>query len=227
MSEDYINNAGFDDEYDEEDEFELSDAQIRLNELIHEISSNPDYDGCIFNDLGWYFIVINDEILLLSDTDPCSLKCTPISAFTGPSQEEHDFIEKLMDEIGFNQYFFDGAYGQWFGYDEDDFYEYFADGYDEEVDGEDDIPEDLAKFKAIIEKVNGESSPFESMDEFVGAVRRYDLDPDVYYYEWEGDFIDLYENIADCGESYEDYFTEDDEFEEWIETLENIDNYKL
>ena len=127
MSEDYISNA-----IDGEEEFELSETRIRLNELIHDISSNPDYDGCIFNDHGWYFIITNDEISLLSDTDTCSLKCTPISAFTGPSQEEHDFIEKLMDEIGFDEYFFNEAYDEFWGYDEERFLEYYADGYDEE-----------------------------------------------------------------------------------------------
>lgn len=225
MSEDYINNVDFDDE----EEFELSDAQIRLKELIHEISSNSDYDGCIFNDHGWYFIVTNDEISLLSDTDSCSLKGTPISAFTGPSPEEHDFIEKLMDEIGFDEYFFNEAYDEFWGYDEERFLEYYADGYDEEDEAyeDEDPPENLLIFKAIVEKVETEDSPFGSMDDFVEAVRMYDLEPDVYYYEWEGEYIELYENIADCGDSFEDHVTEDDEFEEWIETLENIDNYKL
>ncbi len=223
MSEDYINNVDFDDE----EEFELSEAQIRLNELVHEISSNPEYEGCVFNDHGWYFIVRNDEISLLPDTNPCSLKCTPISAFTGPSEEEHEFMSQLMDEIGFDQYFFDEAYEEYFGYNEDYFLEYFGGDYDEEYDSEEEIPEDLIKFKAIIERVESEDSPFGSMDDFVESLRMFDLEPDVYYYEWEGDFIELYDNIACCGESFEDYVTEDDEFEEWIETLENIDSYKL
>ena len=225
MSEDYINNVDF----DGEEEFELSEAQIRLNELIHEISSNPEYEGCIFNDHGWYFIITNDEISLLSDTDPCSLKGTPISAFTGPSQEEHDFIEKLMDELEFDEFFFDAPYNEYWGYDEENFLEYFADGYDEEDEAyeDDDPPENLLIFKAIIEKVETEDSPFGSMGDFVEAIRMYDLEPDVYYYEWEGEYIELYENIAECGEAFEDYVTEDDEFEEWVETLENIDNYKL
>lgn len=41
------------------------------------------------------------------------------------------------------------------------------------------------------------------------------------YYEWEGEMINLYDNICDVGGSPYEY----GDIEEWIETLENLDSY--
>jgi hypothetical protein len=61
------------------------------------------------------------------------------------------------------------------------------------------------------------------MEELVGALMRYELDGDTLYYEWEGEYIDLRDNICGTGESrgyYDNFNTAD-----WIEILENIDEH--
>lgn len=63
------------------------------------------------------------------------------------------------------------------------------------------------------------------MEDFVLAVRCYGLDKDRLYYEWEGEWIDFYDNILDTGESRGNYENLSDE--EWLAVLENIDNYKV
>jgi len=49
------------------------------------------------------------------------------------------------------------------------------------------------------------------------------LDSDCLYYEWEGEYIELHDNIADTGEERGYFDSMSDE--EWIELLENIDKH--
>ena len=57
----------------------------------------------------------------------------------------------------------------------------------------------------------------------LSALGRYGLEPDCLYYEWEGEYIDLYENICDIGEERGSYDRFSDE--KWIEIIENVDEY--
>lgn len=59
------------------------------------------------------------------------------------------------------------------------------------------------------------------MEEFVSALMRYELDSDTLYYEWEGKYIEFYDNIRGCGErrGYYDSLSDGD----WIEILEGIE----
>lgn len=61
------------------------------------------------------------------------------------------------------------------------------------------------------------------LDDFVNALTRYGLNNGVLYYEWEGEHIDLHDNICDTGEErgYYDSLSDDD----WIDLLENIDEH--
>ena len=72
-------------------------------------------------------------------------------------------------------------------------------------------------------KIEAGKTPFESMDDFVNALKRYGLCCGVLYYEWEGDYVDLHENIEEIGEEpgYYDSLSK----EEWISILEDIDNH--
>ena len=63
------------------------------------------------------------------------------------------------------------------------------------------------------------------MDDLISGFRRFGLDSDTLYYEWEGDWIPFYDNICETGEGrgYYDSLSDD----EWIKILENIIDHKV
>lgn len=65
-------------------------------------------------------------------------------------------------------------------------------------------------------------TPFESMEQFVSALARFELDDDLYY-EWEGEYIHFFSNICDCGEAPGNY--DNISIADWVEILENLDSH--
>jgi hypothetical protein len=103
------------------------------------------------------------------------------------------------------------CYGE---FDEDCVEEYFEDNEDEES---------LEIYRKIRKKIDSGNTPFESVDAFASALGRYGLDSDSLYYEWEGEYIDLHDNICETGESRGYYDSID--AADWIEILENLDDH--
>ena len=98
----------------------------------------------------------------------------------------------------------------------------FDEAYVSELFEEKNDKESLEIYHKIEKEIKNKNTPFESVDELVSALTRYELDGELYY-EWEGMYIPFYENICETGEpagSYDDFSTE-----EWIEILKNIDNH--
>lgn len=72
-------------------------------------------------------------------------------------------------------------------------------------------------------QIESGKTPFETIDDFVSALGRYGLESNCLYYEWEGEYIDLHDNICDTGEARGSYDSMSNE--EWVTLLENIDDH--
>lgn len=200
---------------DIDDEEIVDEDKKRIEELIRSISGNDTYSRRVYEADGIYFIIHDGEILEISNDagyDPKGGWFPDI--VSGLSDEEaddlHDFMNdadgdiRLFEELVENNVYDDCA--------ED----YIKEKYDEST---------LEGYLKVEQAIESGNTPFDSMDELFSAIERYWLDSECLYYKWEGEYIDLYENICDCGEK-RGYFDSIDS-SKWINILENIDDYTV
>ncbi len=192
------------------------DKDRRIEELLEIINNNEKYRGCVFWGPGIYFVVGDGCLWEISDDAGCSPRGSWFpDIVSGPTKEENECLEKMMDELGFDENFFYDMLEESCG----DFDDEYALEYFEENDDE-----DSAKiYRKMKAKVESGKTPFENIDDFVMAVGKYGLDSDGLYYEWEGMYIDLYGNIQETGDERGTYEDLDDDI--WIKILENIDDH--
>ena len=185
----------------------------KLNELLEAVSNNPELQNCVFQANCIYFVIWNSKIFEIPDSSGCSPKGgTLLDVFRGPSAVQNEYVQALMDELGFDECFFSEIMYDLYDFDEDEILGLFEDDEDS-----------FDTFKKIIKHFNKGNSPFKDLQELVYGIMRHGLSHDLLYYEWEGDFIELYDNICDTGEGRGYY--EDMSDEEWINVLENIEKY--
>lgn len=191
------------------------DEERRIEELLESISNNEKYNGCVFWGRGIYFVVGNGSLWEISDDASCSPRGGWFpDIVSGPTAEEDACLQKMMDELGFDEYFFKEIIDDYGEFDDEYVLEYFEDNEDEES----------AKiYRKMKKKIESGKTPFATIEDFASAVGRYGLESDCLYYEWEGEYIDLHDNICETGESRGSYDSMDDN--EWIELLENIDEH--
>lgn len=221
----------------------------RLTELLIQISGDPKYIGKTFSCSNIYFKISDGEIWEVSKdfSETARGDGGDICTFRGPSKEENDYMEKLMNEIGFDEFFFTELIEDYGYFSEKNAREYFQlealeymDEYsDAEVDEEsdDDENEDDYRFDeldekaekkartylAIVERLEKDDSPFGSIYEFAETLQYYGLESDGLYYWYEGEICDFQETCSDAMEPRGTYENLTDD--EWIEILENIDKY--
>ena len=187
----------------------------RIKELLESISNNDKYSGCVFWGRGIYFVIGNGEIWEISNDASCSPRGGWFpDIVTGPTEEEDKCLTSMMKTMGFDETFFSGLIEDYCDFDEEYVEEYFEENDDEDS---------LKIYSKIKKKISSGKTPFETVNDFANALFRYGLDSDCLYYEWEGEFIDLHDNIAETGESRGRYDSMSDE--EWIEILESIDSH--
>lgn len=186
----------------------------RISTLLWEISQSEKYAGCVFSAPGIFFIIENGKIREISN----DVSGSPRGGWfpdlvTGPTEEENACLKALMNKLDFDEYFFDEVLEEIGEFDEEAIVEYF----------EENDEDSLEIYEKMARKIEAGKTPFESMDDFVNALKRYGLCCGVLYYEWEGDYVDLHENIEEIGEEpgYYDSLSK----EEWISILEDIDNH--
>ena len=189
----------------------------KLEALIHDISEDGELSGHIYETPTSYFVVCGDTISEISNDASCSPKGGWFPDIVkGLSAEETEFFNTMMKKYGFDECFFDGYWDEFFNdYYEDDAKDYFENASEKEAE----------IFKRLCEAVDSNQTPYSSMEDLAKALKRFGLEEDVLYYEWEGCWIDFYENIVDTGEArgyYSDYTDE-----EWIEILQHIEEYKV
>ena len=191
------------------------DEERRIEELLESISNNEKYNGCVFWGRGIYFVVGNGSLWEISDDASCSPRGGWFpDIVSGPTAEEDACLQKMMDELGFDEYFFKEIIDDYGEFDDEYVLEYFEDNEDEES----------AKiYRKMKKRIESGKTPFATIEDFASAVGRYGLESDCLYYQWEGEYIDLHDNICETGESRGSYDSMDDN--EWIELLENIDEH--
>ena len=190
-------------------------SKERITELLEKISNDENYKFKVFFAPRIYFIIYGGKITEISD----DANCTPRGGWfpdivCGPTEEENKSIETMMEKLGFDESFFLDMIDCYGEFDEDCVEEYFEDNEDEES---------LEIYRKIRKKIDSGNTPFESVDAFASALGRYGLDSDSLYYEWEGEYLDLYESIAQSGEPRGCYDIMSDD--EWVKLLEHIDDH--
>jgi hypothetical protein len=187
-------------------------AENRLKELLESISQNEKYKDCVFHAPGFYFVILNGTIWEMTDNSDGYYP----EIVSGPTIEEAECLLSMMESIGFEKDFFHEMIEDCIEFSDEDALEYFEDNGDDES---------ARIYKKIRKMVKSGKTPFESMDHFVGALGRYDLNPCALYYEWDGEYIDLYENVCEAGDRRGEHENLDDEA--WINILENLDTHMV
>jgi len=193
-----------------------NDIEKKIGELLHKLSEEGNTYGEIYEVSCVFFIIANDEIWEIPNDAGGSPKGGWFpDIVAGPTVEEDAYLRAMMEKYDFDECFFKDYLDDCMEYDEDSALEYF-----EETD------EDVLKtFNNMLKEVKSGKTPFATMEDFVSAVGRYGLDSGWLYYDWEGEWIDFYENIAETGEERGYYDNLSDE--EWLAILENLDKYKV
>ena len=192
-----------------------NNEEHRIIELLEGISNNDKYNGCVFEAPGIYFVVGNGSLWEISDDASCSPRGGWFPEIVkGPTDEETESLAAMMEEIGFDEEFFKDLIDDYGEFDEE-----YVEDYFEENDDED----SLKIYRKIKKKINSGKTPFASVNDFANTLGRYGLESSGLYYEWEGEYIDLHDNISETGEErgYYDNINSAD----WIEILENIDEH--
>lgn len=185
----------------------------RINELLMFISNDERYSGCVFRGRGIYFVIGNGKLWEIPDDASCSPRGGWFPDIVkGPPAEEEACLTAMMESLEFDEDFFRELIDDCGEFDEEYVEEYFEENDDEES---------LKIYRKIKKRIDSGKTPFASLNDFANALCRYGLDSDCLYYEWEGEYIDLHDNIADTGEERGYYDSMSDE--EWIAILENID----
>jgi hypothetical protein len=185
----------------------------RINELLMSISNDERYSGCVFRGRGIYFVIGNGKLWEISDDASCSPRGGWFPDIVkGPPAEEEACLTAMMESLEFDEDFFRELIDDCGEFDEEYIEEYFEENDDEES---------LKIYHKIKKRIDSGKTPFASLNDFANTLCRYGLDSDCLYYEWEGEYIDLHDNIADTGEERGYYDSMSDE--EWIAILENID----
>lgn len=109
------------------------DEERRIEELLESISNNEKYNGCVFWGRGIYFVVGNGSLWEISDDASCSPRGGWFpDIVSGPTAEEDACLQKMMDELGFDEYFFKEIIDDYGEFDDEYVLEYFEDNEDEE-----------------------------------------------------------------------------------------------
>ena len=139
-------------------------AFLRKQELLKQISNDEKYRYRVFWGPGIYFVIVNGGIRTISDDASCFV--------TGPTEEEKECLQGLMDALDFDETFFSELIEECSEFDEDYVEDFFADNDDEDS---------LKTYRKIERKVRSGKTPFESMEQLVSALVRFELDDDLYY----------------------------------------------
>lgn len=195
---------------------ELSVEQVenQITRKLHEISKTPELSACVFECATFFFVVKDGEILEMPNDASESPKGGWFpDIVTGLPSELEDYIRSHQGQLDFDDEFLEDLQEN---VDDDMSTEDIIALYDDDEDRQDCL-------RRLAELLADPSCPFHSMQHYLACLPLFGLEPDRLYYEWEGDYIDLWENVADCGEergSYDDFEPED-----WLEVLNDIRSY--
>ena len=221
----------------------LSEEELEnlVNNLIIELSADEAVSSAAYDDGVYYFVFGDGKIFAMpNSSDDLPRGGTAPDVVTGLSPEDKAAVEAIIDKFGSDTIddLFDGASEElWFNYyerypefEDDDMIEYF------EYEGDDDFPpmrmsdeekeekrKQLSLYKELIAEVEKYKDSFEKTSDFYDKYRRRELTHGYLYYGYEGDFIDLIDNVNDYGEDALEYIKPS----ELLNFLFNLDTYRI
>ncbi len=195
-------------------------ATKKLEKRLREISDDPALSAGVYHEETKcvFFIVKDGEILEMTDDNSDSPKGGSFPRIvSGYPEEENRELQSVLEQYGVEEEWFDA-----------ELTEEYEDLDEEDEERLEELFEDEDAREAVtrlIADINGGKLPYADLGELVERLRRTELEEGRLYYEWYDDYIDLWENIADVGESRGTY--EDLSDEEWLEILEDLPSCRV
>lgn len=196
----------------------LSDDEVEssIEKTLIDISTNEDYIGKVFEVDNVYFIISHERILEMPRDAGCSPHGCLLDIITGLTEEQDEYVNLIMTAYDIDECAFNEAIDCTCG-DEEALAEYF-----EDLEDDDDVHL-IDVYNKIQEDSIDDNFPFKNAEEAILKFKRYGLEKDGLYYEWEGYIIDLYDNVGDVGEDRGEYDNMDSR--EWLYVLTNLKEY--
>lgn len=192
----------------------LSDDEVeeKLEQVLQLLEETCETAGKVYYADGFFFIVEDGKISEISE----DVEGNSLEVFSAPSDEQHDYLEKLMDKYGIDDDFFSdySDFDEGIDWDEEDIEEAIKDSDDEDA---------IKAFRKMRRDIASGKAPFESLYDLSLAFRRYYLELGDLYYWWEGEYVDLHENISDYGDERGEIDDLDDR--EWLYVLSNLNEF--
>ena len=189
---------------------EEDEEMLDVEELLEEFDQEA--DG-VYQVEGVYFAISKGKIFEISDDASCAPKGGWFPNLVRGLSEEQ---EAYLDELGLDEEFLPEFWEEWEEPTLEDVLEYFD---------EDDDAEKIQLCRELDKHLQAGEGPFADVPSLLLALPRRGLERDVLYYPWEGDYIDLRENILDVGEERGALDNLDDE--EWRDILEHLEEYRV
>ena len=96
------------------------DLEDKIEKLLEDISNDIKYEGCVFWGPGVYFVIGNGTLWEISDDAGYSPRGGWFpDIVSGPSEEQTSYIKHMMEEIGFDECFFQELIEEYGEFDED------------------------------------------------------------------------------------------------------------
>ena len=191
----------------------------RLEQLVEQLAEDDNVSGKVYETCGIFFIITTGRgiVEMSSESGASPRGGNSVEVFRGPSDDVKQMMSGIITKLNISEDLIDTLseyFNPWYAE------ESCMEGLEDELSRED--YDTLMNLKRIIDTGK---SPVDSIAEFIELYQKMDLDHNTLYYEWEGEFIDLYDNICECGEESisTGYLSED----EWIDILENLDIYAV
>lgn len=177
-----------------------------------------DAQGNVYESNCAYFVITEDDIYEI----PTNTGDTPkggsyLDLFYGPAKEKQDAAKIIMDKYSIDEYFFINIYD----WPED--YDLEGEEAFSVFEGNDDDKRNSGIIREIQNTVISGKTPFKTVAEVAETFKLYGLDPACQYYEYDGEYFEVEENILECGEPRGTYSGNSDY--DWLEILDNLDDY--
>ena len=220
---------------------DLSDEETEelYDSVVAELSQDKEISSKVYWNSDYYFTFFKGKVYYMLSYDDCWPKpgSSP-DVVTGLTDIDRQSVNKIVEKFGndvIDDLFDDAAEALWFNYyehypefEDDDMIEYFED------EGDDDFPpmrmseeekankrKKLSLYKDLIAEIDKYKDSFEKTSDFYDKYRRIDLEYGVLYYGYEGMWIELRENLIDCGDDPKD----NDEMLDYLDCIMDLENH--
>ncbi len=229
-----------DDEYSEYiDGLSKEEVEFLYDSLVLELSEDKEISSKVYWENDYYFTFHKGKVYYMLSYDDCWPKggVSP-DVVTGLSEKDKKAVKVIIDRFGSNKIddlFKQASEDLMFNYfehypefEDDDMLDYFSEEIEEDEDDflsqEDEDKEKenekLLLYKDLIAEVGKYKDCFEKTSDFYDKYRRKELKYGVLYYGYEGMFIELRENLIECGDDPKN----NDEILDFLEYFTDLEN---